>query len=68
MDPFRELKRREKAREKEAKKAERAAAAPPKPAAAKSSAAAEEELNPNVRLSVSCGDHIHQKCHSMKSG
>ena len=44
-----ELKRREKAREKEAKKAERAAAAPPKPAAAaKSAAAEEEELNPNV--------------------
>ncbi|KAH9915062.1 lysyl-tRNA synthetase [Epithele typhae] len=42
-----ELKRREKAREKEAKKAEKAAAAPPKPVISKSAAQEEEELNPN---------------------
>ena len=40
------LKRREKQRAKDAKKAEKAAAAPEKPAAA--AAVNEDELNPNV--------------------
>ena len=51
IDSFsaRELKRRQKTRDAEARKAEKAAQAPAKPATAKSSAEAEEELNPNVR-------------------
>ncbi|KAI1787446.1 lysyl-tRNA synthetase [Ganoderma leucocontextum] len=47
-----ELKRRQKAREAEARKAEKAAQAPPKPATAKSSAEAEEELNPNQYFEI----------------
>jgi lysyl-tRNA synthetase class 2 len=45
-----ELKRRNKQREKDAKKAEREAAAPPKPVKEKKSnaEAEEKELNPNV--------------------
>lgn len=46
-----ELKKRQKLREKEAKKAEKAAAAPPKPQPKKKAGAAQEEeaqLNPNV--------------------
>ncbi|TCD67308.1 lysyl-tRNA synthetase [Steccherinum ochraceum] len=42
-----ELKRREKQREKDAKKAEKAAAAPPKPAAARAAATNEDDLSPN---------------------
>jgi hypothetical protein len=51
----RELKRREKQREKDAKKAEKAANAPPTPASAAAAAATsnEDDLNPNV--SIICG-------------
>lgn len=44
------MKRREKQREKDARKAEKAAAAPSKPA--KADAVNEDDLNPNVRLPV----------------
>jgi hypothetical protein len=44
-----ELKRREKQREKDAKKAEKAAAAPPQ-AVSKPAAANEDDLNPNASL------------------
>lgn len=50
-----ELKKRQKQREKDAKKAEKAAAAPPPPAKKKAAASAEEEeahLNPNQYFEI----------------
>lgn len=61
LDAIRELKRREKQREKEAKKAERAAAAP-KPESAKAAAPNEADLSPNV--SYSSGTLLEQHRHA----
>lgn len=49
-----ELKKRQKARENERKKADKAAAAPAKPAKKKDEGVDESQLNPNVSLAHSC--------------
>ena len=52
LNVIRELKRREKQREKDARKAEKAAAAPKPTLAPKAATANEEELSPNVSFVV----------------